>query len=183
MIRSKADLYRYLESDRKALNISRKHPRIFGDEIWKFEIALRKYEYYHNCNSLMGWMLVKFWHLRYKMLGLRLGFSIPINVIDEGLCIYHYGSIVISRFAKIGKWCEIHSGVNIGQNWHEQDTPTIGDNCFIGPGAKIFGRIKIGNRIVIGANAVVNKSFETDDVTIAGIPARVVKETGRFSHA
>ena len=84
---------------------------------------------------------------------------------------------------EVSSSADLPKSESIGQNWHEQDTPTIGDNCFIGPGAKIFGRIKIGNRIVIGANAVVNKSFETDDVTIAGIPARVVKETGRFSHA
>lgn len=131
---------------------------------------------------LGGWMLRHYWHIQHKIWGILLGFSIPINVIEEGLCLYHYGYVVISRHAKIGKWCSIHSGVNIGQNWTADDTPEIGDYCFISPGAKLFGRIKLGNRIVIGANAVVNRSFEEDNITIAGIPAKKVKDTGNPLH-
>lgn len=107
-----------------------------------------------------------------------LGFTIPINVIEEGLCLYHYGSVVVSNYAKIGKWCMIHGCVNIGQNWDKEDTPVIGDGCFIGPGAKLFGKIKIGNGVVIGANAVVNKSFEENNITIAGVPAVKIKNIG-----
>ena len=59
----------------------------------------------------------------------------------------------------------------------EEEAPIIGDNCFIGPGAKLFGKIKIGNNVAIGANAVVNKSFE-DNVTIAGVPAKIVNNIG-----
>ena len=62
--------------------------------------------------------------------------------------------------------------------------PTIGDNCFIGPGAKLFGDIKIGDNVAIGANAVVNKDFG-DNVTIAGVPAKVVSKkgtNGKFSY-
>ena len=63
-------------------------------------------------------------------------------------------------------------------------SPIIGDNCFIGPGAKLFGRISIGNNVAIGANSVVNKSFP-DNVTIAGVPAKIVNHKGtanRFSY-
>ena len=59
----------------------------------------------------------------------------------------------------------------------EEEAPIIGDNCFIGPGAKLFGKIKIGDNVAIGANSVVNKSFQ-DNVTIAGVPARVVNNRG-----
>lgn len=104
-----------------------------------------------------------------------MGFTIPINVIEEGLCIFHYGTIIVSNYAKIGKFCSIHAGVNIGQNWNKEETPTIGNHCFICPGAKLFGKIVIGNHVTIGANAVVNKSFEEDNITIAGIPAKIVK--------
>lgn len=54
--------------------------------------------------------------------------------------------------------------------------PVIGDNCYIGPGAKLFGDIRIGNNVAIGANSVVNKSFE-DNVTIAGVPAKIVNKS------
>lgn len=178
MILSKTDLIRYLDSDKKALNITREKPRLFGDEIWRYQIALRKYEYYTNCKVLGGSFLRMYWHLQHKIFGLILGFTIPINVVEEGLCLYHYGYIVIGNNAKIGKWCHIHAGVNIGQNWKKEETPVIGNNCFISPGAKLFGRIRIGNNVVIGANAVVNKSFEEDNITIAGIPAKKVKDTG-----
>ena len=48
MINSKADLNKYLEMDKKALQRKENKPRLFGDDIWKYEIALRKHEYYVN---------------------------------------------------------------------------------------------------------------------------------------
>lgn len=92
--------------------------------------------------------------------------------------INHYGLIVVNPEARVGKFCDIHQGVNIGQNVEPGSVPIIGDNCYIGPGVKLFGRIHIGNSIVIGANSVVNKSFEENDITIAGIPAKKVKDSG-----
>ncbi|WP_413468551.1 hypothetical protein [Mesorhizobium muleiense] len=53
--------------------------------------------------------------------------------------------------------------------------PAIGSNCYIAPGAKIYGGVKVGNYCRIGANAVVNKSFPSN-VTIVGVPARISSE-------
>lgn len=50
----------------------------------------------------------------------------------------------------------------------------IGDNCYISPGVKIVKPIKIGNNVVIGANAVVNKDIP-DNSMVAGIPAKIIK--------
>lgn len=58
--------------------------------------------------------------------------------------------------------------------------PVIGDNVFISPGVKMFGDIRIGNNIVIGANSVMNRSFEEDNICIAGVPARKISNNGRF---
>jgi serine O-acetyltransferase len=67
--------------------------------------------------------------------------------------------------------------VNVGtQAGVSEAVPTIGDNCYIGPGAKIFGAIVIGDNTTIGANAVVNSSFPGGNTTIAGIPAKVVAD-------
>lgn len=119
-------------------------------------------------------------YLLFRRLGTRLGFSIPFNVCDYGLGIVHYGLLIISPDAQIGKNCRIHAGVNIGGSaGFKKDgdlskyAPIIGDNCYIGPGAKLFGKIVLGNNIVVGANSVVNKSF-IGDCTVAGIPARKI---------
>ena len=48
MIQSKEDLRLYLLKDKQALSITRKHPRIIGDDIWKFQIALRHHKLYTN---------------------------------------------------------------------------------------------------------------------------------------
>jgi serine O-acetyltransferase len=52
--------------------------------------------------------------------------------------------------------------------------PVIGNDCYIGPGAKLFGPIELGPNPVIGANAVVNRSFPQGNVTLVGVPAKQV---------
>lgn len=112
----------------------------------------------------------------YRRQSLKLGFSIPINVCDYGLSIAHYGTIVISANAHIGRYCHIHAGVNIGASAGKPEAPTIGDNVYIGPGAILFGNIQIADNCTIAANATVNKSFDIERSVIAGTPAKVVKE-------
>ena len=51
MIQTKEDLRLYLEKDKQALGITRKRPCLVGDDIWKFEIALRYHEYLTNVNG------------------------------------------------------------------------------------------------------------------------------------
>lgn len=175
MIQSKEDLKRYLEMDRQALNISKKHPSFFGDDIWKYEIVLRKHEYYLNCGKgVLSAVLRKIYGLAHYKLGVKLGFEIPCNVIAGGLRINHYGLIVINPQARIGEWCDIHQGTNIGENIEPGSVPTLGNNVWIGPGAKIFGKIKIGDNTMIGANAVVTASFPNGNCRIAGIPAKII---------
>lgn len=111
----------------------------------------------------------------------RFGFSIPCDVIGPGLSIVHYGTIVISQGCKIGSNCRIHAGVNIGANGGEFEAARIGNNVYIGPGAKIIGKIDIGDGVVIGANAVVNKDVPSG-VTVGGIPAKVISNNNSDNH-
>lgn len=67
--------------------------------------------------------------------------------------------------------------VNIGLK--NGKAPTIGNNVYIGPGAKLFGGIRIGDNVVIGANAVVNCDFPSN-VSVAGVPARIIGESAQF---
>ena len=183
MIETKADLHYYLLKDKESLCISRKSPHFYADEIWRFQIALRKLEFYSNTLSkkrkYVNFNFYKYiyWKYIHNKLGIKLGFDIPINVFGPGLRINHHGLIVVNPLCKIGAFCDIHQGVNIGTNVEEGSVPILGDNVYIGPGAKLFGKISIGNNVMIGANSVVNKSFP-ENVTIAGIPAKIIKNEG-----
>lgn len=57
----------------------------------------------------------------------------------------------------------------------EDDPIVIGDNCWLATGSTVLSGVKLGNHVVIAAGAVVTKSFDEDDVLLAGVPARVVK--------
>ena len=179
MIKTKDEYLHYLKEDQKALGTYTKHP-IFSNNImvlltdpcWKFQKLLRELEYWSNCKKNIIWRPYLYYlRWRFQKTSIKMGLTIPINVFEEGLCIKHYGSIIISRHAKTGKNCTINSCVNIGG---EGSAAKIGDNCYLGPGVKIFNPIKIGNNVKIGANAVVNKSFEEDNIIIAGVPAKIV---------
>ncbi len=183
MITSKKTYKQYLESDKAALGIYDNNVKlklknlISKDYIWQYQKTLRKLEYYNNCKK-NGVGLFSFYYLKYKFkkLSLKLGFSIPINVFGPGLAIVHYGTIVINSNTKVGKNCRIHACTNIGASGGKPEAPQIGDNVYIGPGAKIYGDIELGNNIAISANAVVNKSFKKDNILLAGNPAKIIKE-------
>ena len=183
MIKSKSDYLRYLEQDKKALGKTYCKPKIFGDEIWKFEILLRKVEYYKNCsNTFFGKIVYAILFYRFHKMRIKLGFSIPLNVFEEGLSIAHRGTIVVNGNAKVGKNCRIQECTTIGVTNGSEAAPCIGNNVFIGSGARLIGNICIGNNIAIGANALVNKSFEEGNITIAGVPAKKISDNNSFSN-
>lgn len=180
MIKSKADYRFYLEADRIALCKETRRPRPFVDDTWKFQRLLRKVEYYTNCRRSpvhRAYLLVLLF--RYHRLAQQLGFTIFPNTIGPGLCIPHRGSILVSSNAQIGENCRIHSATNIGTEVRFGDrAPRIGNNVYVGPGAKLFGDIAIGDDVAIAANSVVNRSFAEPHQTIGGIPARQLSEKG-----
>ncbi len=177
MIKTKKELKYYLECDRIALGKNGRKPRLFGDEIWKFQICLRKLDYYSKRRGVAK----IFYRYKYHKLSLKLGFSIPYNNIGPGLAIVHYGTVVISSGAVIGENCRIHAGVNIGANGGESKAATIGNNVYIGPGAKIIGDVSIGDGAVIGANAVVVSDVPGGG-TVGGVPAKIISENDSSKH-
>ena len=170
MITTKKDLEEYLECDRRSLGRKNSKP-VFSDVIWRFEILLRKYEYYYNNNSVFKYL----YGILFRRESQRLGFTIPINVCDKGLAIVHYGTIVISDGAKIGENCRIHEGVCIGATNGEAQAATIGKNVFIGCNSLILKGTVIGDNCVVGAGSVVSGKFE-ENCIIAGNPAKVIKK-------
>jgi serine O-acetyltransferase len=181
MINTNSEYKYYLERDRVALEVynnslsQRLKNFFFPNPVWTFQKRMRKLEYYTNCkNQGLNKLYIYYLKYRYKAISVKLNFSIPINVFGPGLSIVHYGTIVINFTSKIGANCRIHACVNIGASGGEVQGPKLGDNVYIAPGAKIYGNISIPNNTAIGANAVVNKSFEKEHTIIAGIPAKVV---------
>ena len=174
MISTKADYERYLRDDLTAAGMSR----------WRLQDQLRRPEvHYLRLLRLVEYLLAqpgavsrvrRSW-ARWRLLrsSTRLGLSIPPNVFGPGLGIAHYGSIVVNSRARVGAWCRINSATNIGLG--PSGVPTIGDFCYIAPGAVVYGGITVGDRVVVGANAVVGRDVP-DGVTVAGAPARVVSQ-------
>jgi serine O-acetyltransferase len=115
---------------------------------------------------------------RYHTTSIHLGFTIPLNVFGPGLCIAHRGTIVINKDTRVGENCRIHACTNIGSGRDSVSSPQIGNNVYIGPGAKIFGDITVADNIAIGANSVVNKSFYEKNISIAGVPAKKINNKG-----
>lgn len=178
MIKTKHDLIEYLQEDKKALRRKEDRPKL-TDLVWKYEIALRKCEYYKNTNGLFNRFFLAFWKYRLFRYRKDTGIQIPINVCGKGLSIAHAGPIIVNDAVKIGEYCRIHVGVNIGTAADEdQKVPKIGNCVYIGPGAKLFGQITIANYVAIGANAVVNKDVLTPSVSVAGVPAKVISSKG-----
>jgi serine O-acetyltransferase len=110
----------------------------------------------------------------------KLGILIPPSTsIGSGFYIGHFGGIVIHEKSVIGKNCDISQGVTLGQanRGRNKGYPTLGDNVYIGPGAKIVGAIIIGNNVAIGANCVVTKDVP-DNSVVVGVPGKVISQQG-----
>ncbi|MEH6671640.1 serine O-acetyltransferase [Halopseudomonas sp.] len=160
------------------LRARRREPgwRVVLHPVIRFQIALRLYEYLLNTRQTQ---LAACFGLYFRSLSLKLGFSIPPNVFGPGLCIVHYGTIVVSPRARVGRNCRLHAGVNIGGKAGfyedaEADSlcPTIGPHCYIAPGAKIFGAVVLGPDCKVGANAVVTRSWPEGRCVLVGVPAK-----------
>lgn len=91
--------------------------------------------------------------------------------IGPGLRLFHPVGVVIGPDCVIGARCTIMQGTTLGAGGG--GSPSLGDDVFVGAGAKVFGRLTIGDRSVIGANAVVIDSIAPDSFA-AGAPARVL---------
>ncbi|MBX3326122.1 MAG: serine acetyltransferase [Nitrospira sp.] len=89
--------------------------------------------------------------------------------IGPGCYIGHYGGITISGQAKIGSNANISQSVTIGVlgEGERRGVPTIGSNVYIAPGAKVFGKIHIGNNLKIGANAVMYKDIPDNAIVVS----------------
>lgn len=114
----------------------------------------------------------------------KTGIQLPIGTdVGEGLVFPHFSCIVINSDCTIGKNCKIFQGVTIGSKRGENGgCPTIGNNVVISSGAKVIGKIAIGDNVMIGANSVITKDIPDDSVA-AGNPAQIINQNGKYHTA
>ncbi|MFQ3251124.1 MAG: serine O-acetyltransferase [Glaciecola sp.] len=183
LIKNRLDYTEYLTADKLNGYYNTSFLSLLFSDSYRFMRLLRRLEYIKGTKKGPIWKILEFVTMvRFLKLSKKLGYSIPPFTCGPGLCLPHYGNIVINPSATVGKNCKIHVGVNIGAALDESEaTPIIGDNCYIGPGAKIFGAVVIANGIKIGANAVVNKSCKIEGATLLGVPAKAIPTANKYS--
>lgn len=109
------------------------------------------------------------------------GIEIPRGAkIGPGLYIGHYGGITVSSIAVIGRDCNLSQNITIGVSGagSKRGAPTIGDNVYIAPGARLVGKITIGNNVKIGANAVIHKDLPDNAVAVMDPGFKVISYGG-----
>lgn len=119
--------------------------------------------------SLLYWFL-------YRRVRNHYGIELPYTVVlGRRVIVEHCGAIVIHGNAKIGHDCIIRQGVTIGARRTDRasEAPELGNRVDVGAGAKILGRIRVGDGVEIGANAVVLDDLPPGAIAV-GIPARIV---------
>jgi serine O-acetyltransferase len=132
----------------------------------------------------MIWYRLMQWAGRWRLVPLEMAFN-RLNTIccgcvigrgaqfGPGFVLIHSLGVVINGSVRGGSGVKIEHQVTIGAE--RRQSPVIGDDVFIGAGAKIVGPVKVGDGARIGANAVVVHDVPPHS-TVVGIPARVVRQ-------
>jgi serine O-acetyltransferase len=100
------------------------------------------------------------------------GLDLSGTSIGPGLFVSHGQGTILSA-ERIGANLWVHQGVTVGWDYQGDRRPIIGDDVFIGAGAKILGAVTVGDGARIGANAVVMSDVPAG-ATAVGIPARLL---------
>ncbi len=121
------------------------------------------------------WIASKIYGVLFLLVDIACGCHIHRDCdIGEDLHIIHSGNIKMHPRVRIGDRCGIMQDVIIGTNTGGDETPVLGDDVFVGPGAKVLGGVTIGDGARIGPNSVV-LSDVPPAATAMGVPARVLK--------
>ncbi len=126
---------------------------------------------------LLGFLMRLLAFFLFKLIEITTGISVPSSaVIGKGFYIGHFGGIVLHSEVTMGENCSIGPGVLIGTRGSgNKGVPALGNNVYIGVGAKILGGITIGDHAKIGANAVVLNNVP-QGATAVGIPAKILSK-------
>jgi serine O-acetyltransferase len=144
-----------------------------------------------RCLTTQSFLLRRFFRLLYTKALQSKGSWISIDAQFESVPHFPHGiyGIFISGGSSIGRNCVIFQQVTIGSNTlidsGSLGAPVIGDNCYIGAGAKIIGRVTVGNNVRVGANAVVVRNVPDNSIVTSGEQRIIAREhslNNRFYH-
>lgn len=125
-------------------------------------------------------LLKKIYIFMYKYYNFYMNSGIMYNAKFKGEPFLPHGinGIFITENAEIGKNCTIYHQVTIGVNRlpdsKSKGFPKIGDNVYIGAGAKIIGNVNIGNNVRIGANCIVVQDIP-DNATVVSSKSIIIE--------
>ena len=145
-------------------------------ELWQFR---KKIEIANNK------VIKRYYKWRYNRMQDRAGANIPLSAqfAEKPEFPHSIYGVFISQGAVIGSGCTIFHQVTIGSNTlndtKREGAPRIGNNVYIGCGAKIIGGIKIGNNVRIGANCVITEDIPDNCTVVMEKPRIIVHEIGR----
>lgn len=142
----------------------------------RHQILLRKTEYHINSGHRF---LSRIYRMRLELFQMKWRIHIPPNVFGRGLRVMHVGEMHINGRARAGENCTVHAHTSLAAAGFNDGVPTIGNGVVLFMGAIVAGDIHIADNVVIGANSVVTRSVEEENVTVSGNPAKIVSHKGR----
>lgn len=140
-------------------------------------VSLAIYRYGHWAfalrNPALRWLACKAYALlKLLILNVTKVWIPPQVKLGKDFHIIHAeGSLSIHPDVVIGDRCGVMHNVTIGTNMGP-GAPVIGDDVFIGVNSTVLGRIRIGDRVRIGANTCVTTNVPADSIAV-GSPARI----------
>ena len=126
--------------------------------------------------------LRRYYYGKYQRLMAKNGADIALGCEMAGVPTFPHGfyGIFVSEGAKLGKGCVIFHQVTIGSNTLPgspgRGCPVIGNNVYIGCGAKIIGNVHVGDNVRIGANCVVTRDVPDNATVVLERPRVLIRQ-------
>lgn len=159
-------------------SMNSKYLRVIDDHLLYIIKGMKHYRYYQyydkkgKINKIIKFIHARIMNKSWNKVGIYVGSP---KSLGNGITFYH-GNIIINGGASLGCGCKLHGNNCIGNKGRNDGNkcPKIGKNVDIGFGAVIIGNLTIADNCVIGANAVVTKSFLEEGSIIVGVPAKKI---------
>lgn len=186
IIDTKEKLKSVIEAERKNLfgekdvDFEVRYRKSFKYVAFSYIKALREFEYYserqRRAKGIAGHLYalkVKRLDRKKNILGLKAGLEFVPGRVSVGVTPCH-PNVTLNGY--IGEGCIFHGNNTVGnkKTGAGDEVPVLGKNVDVGTGAVIIGKVEIADNCVIGAGAVVTKSFTVPGTVIAGVPAREI---------